>query len=410
MSRASVRWWLLASVLIGAALAPLLVQGNSALEQYRRQNYESMQNLSELGRNRLTRNQEAFNALSPAEQQSMRELHGLLDLDARGNKVLTSTLDTYHDWVRTLEPYQREELQQTADPVRRMEVIRRILEENRERDMPFRFPLIGMESMQQMMETMEAKVRSRLSDEQRTTLDSLEGLPRYVKLMRYLRDAARAGIDQRAVSTLTPPELEEVLAQVSESRVKEVLARSGQEGHPGFGRNAWYYLVVGSLGYHIRDSRPQPNPELLEQRLAGLPVDKQDELLSLSPVDFYDELELLVVEEATPIRQQMVEDMQTLVPEEWRDRLKRGRSGPPGGGGPPPNGGRPPFLGGPGRPGDRNGGGRFDRDGERDGDRPPFGGRRPDGQRPPEPPPAAGEPPGAPPRGDNPPPIPADAN
>lgn len=407
MTRTNVRLWLAGSVLLAVLAAPFLVQGNQDRQKTAKMNLAAISALSQTDREHLMQNFSAFEALPAANQQAIRDLHARLAQDAQQQSVLNNTLHTYYGWLKTLEPYQREELQSTTDPTEKLTAIRRVLNEQTEKqaqadvagqveELQFAFhgrqikiPVMGADSLARVMQTMEDIATVRLSSAQQVALQSLNGMPRYVKLLELIREQSLTDRDPRLFAMGSQAELDRVQAQIEESEVKDYLARS-QDGGPFFSRFSWHVLLRASLLNEMRrlehEAQHPPSTSALEDHFAKLPVSEQDRLLSLTSGDFIDELTRQFLELNAPVNRQQLDHVFS-IPEEVRNRLRQAAGGPPRPGDRPPfdrerNGGRP----GERPPGDRPPGERdgdpFRRDGEfRDGPPGPRPGPGGDGFR-----------------------------
>lgn len=122
---------IIAGLTLPAVAVPLLLGAagrdeDPAYEANRRK----IESMSRERRNRLQRNYEQFLALSESDRDKFRELHRAVEDDARQGGNLRAVLERYNGWLKTLLPFQREELRK-QDPAARMTLISQYMEEQR---------------------------------------------------------------------------------------------------------------------------------------------------------------------------------------------------------------------------------------------------------------------------------------
>ncbi len=99
-------------VLVGAA------DSENESEQENRKKIEAM---TPAERAQLKRNYEKFQKLSPEEQQRLRKLHEA----TRSQPELNRVMHAYDEWVKTLSPWEQEDLRKAETTQERMELIRK---------------------------------------------------------------------------------------------------------------------------------------------------------------------------------------------------------------------------------------------------------------------------------------------
>ncbi|MEZ5942872.1 MAG: hypothetical protein R3C18_15880 [Planctomycetaceae bacterium] len=341
MNPSKVRWILVVFVILAVAASPFLVRGNQAVESLKKVHQEEIASLSESDRARIVeRNFETFTSLPEAERNAYISLHTRLVEDKKKTGHLSATLDTYSSWLRTLEPYQREELKQESDPGKRVELIKEFLHEQSEEAARnavanqmesvsgppqgggrggWRTPPLPPEALARIMEEIEAIMFHRLDTGQRSELEHLEGLARYVRLLHFVREESVKRDDGRLFSMRDETELQKVISVIEDSRIRESL---GEAGTP-FQRMRWHILLHFSLRNELeketRAERRLPSADTLEADFNALPKDMQDKLLSLSSDDFIDELTRLNEERNAPVTREDVEAVFS-IPESFRKR------------------------------------------------------------------------------------------
>jgi len=96
-------------------------------EQENRKKIEAM---TPAERAQLKRNYEKFQKLSPAEQQRLRTLHEA----TRSQPELNRVMHAYDAWVKTLSPWEQEDLRKADTTRERMELIRKFRSQQQEPD------------------------------------------------------------------------------------------------------------------------------------------------------------------------------------------------------------------------------------------------------------------------------------
>jgi hypothetical protein len=108
-------------------VVPLLLGAGSEDSAHTADHRQTIRSMSAAERRALEENYEEFRALSEAEREQYRRLHADLEQDP----ALKTVLGEYSTWLRTLSPWQRQELQSETDWSKRLELVRRIRDEQR---------------------------------------------------------------------------------------------------------------------------------------------------------------------------------------------------------------------------------------------------------------------------------------
>ncbi len=103
-----------------ARVTPQAITGVPAKELWQR--YDMVSRSTEPERDRIRRNWETWNGLTPARQAQMQELHRQI---AQETSDVHTMLETYALWLQTLTLGQREDLRQGQDAGARVEMVRR---------------------------------------------------------------------------------------------------------------------------------------------------------------------------------------------------------------------------------------------------------------------------------------------
>ncbi|QDV21606.1 hypothetical protein Pan153_62960 [Gimesia panareensis] len=125
-SRAPLPWRAAGCVVVMFCAGMLLLgaTGPDETEQNSRKKIESM---SPAERAQLKRNYEKFQKLTPEEKARYRKIHDAI----RKKPELNHVMRCYEDWVRTLSPWEQEDLRKARTPEERMALIRKFRAEHK---------------------------------------------------------------------------------------------------------------------------------------------------------------------------------------------------------------------------------------------------------------------------------------
>lgn len=106
--------------------AGMLLLGAAGSEETEQDNRKKIESMSPAERAQLKRNYEKFQKLSPEEKARYRKIH-----EATKNRPeLNRVMRCYEDWVRTLSPWEQEDLRKAETPEERMALIRKFRAEH----------------------------------------------------------------------------------------------------------------------------------------------------------------------------------------------------------------------------------------------------------------------------------------
>jgi len=131
---------------IAAGVLPLLVVSLGAGvpgatgEQASRQRIHEM---SQVQRDRLRSNYETFLALPAVKQDAYRQIRRAVEEDDRQGGQLRRVVRNYHQWLKTLSLWQRDELRQETDARARMKLVRRFCRQQQQETERQRLGLVG---------------------------------------------------------------------------------------------------------------------------------------------------------------------------------------------------------------------------------------------------------------------------
>ncbi|QDU12160.1 hypothetical protein [Gimesia aquarii] len=107
---------------IGTVICVMVLLGASGQnEDQETENRKKIEAMTPAERAQLKRNYEKFQKLSAKEKQRFRELHSATRSQPELNRVMRS----YCDWVKTLTPWEQEDLRNETDPKERLKLIRK---------------------------------------------------------------------------------------------------------------------------------------------------------------------------------------------------------------------------------------------------------------------------------------------
>lgn len=133
--------------------------------------------MTQIERDRLRSNYKTFLALPAAKQRAYRKIRHAVDEDDRQGGQMRRVMQNYHQWLKTLSLWQRDELRKQTDPSARMRLVRQFRrqqtqETERQRFGSGRFPRLLTQPLptllatdfDAMMQTLERRIRMRPDD------------------------------------------------------------------------------------------------------------------------------------------------------------------------------------------------------------------------------------------------------
>lgn len=282
-------------LLLAVAACPISAAEIDA--QTRAQRQKLVEGLSEVEAARLARNFKKFQQLSESEREELRNLQKGLEQDAKESTGLRELMHTYYDWLATLTPGQRDDLRR-ATPARRVELVRKLHEEQERQPKPLRSPEnsgafgnwgmrfphppaggLSERDLKAVMQVLETAVRPGLSPEQQSRLDKLRGPARHMFLIEEALHPEQKGplFGEDATRLVN-----EMAGQISEP-VQRQRVMNGTLEHK---RGTLVFLI--GLGILSEIERLKPDEATRAEFFATLKPSQQRELTGLSA----DELKL----------------------------------------------------------------------------------------------------------------------
>lgn len=287
--------------LISVAVGPVLLGADTPADDILAQRRSEIEAMTETERNRLKHNYERYLKLNDEERKRCHKLHNAVENDAS----LRDTLTAYHEWLKTLSPWKRDELRKTTDPQARLELIRKIKDEQNARDRQrrdwFRRSNYGRgpgfghymnrEEFATFMQNVEAILRSNSDDpplfdhskidqDKLKELESLDGSARYVQLMEILLNASEMPPIPRRGRWVSDRMTERMIAAIPNDDVRQQFEKSDTP----VSRRLW--LVAHLVGGLMMETQAewkvqQPTQEELAKFFKELDTDDREKIQRL---------------------------------------------------------------------------------------------------------------------------------
>ncbi|MCA8995902.1 MAG: hypothetical protein KDA80_02925 [Planctomycetaceae bacterium] len=321
MTKKTIRWWLFASFVVALGAAPFLARGDADQRQTRQANQQQIAQLSESQYERLKRNQQVYRKMTPTEQDRILAFHAQLQRDqTEGNGELSRVLAEYQDWLKTLQPYQRDQLANTPDPGERIALMKRFVKVQREsaanRSMlrgprkdehEARFwewikqrspgvPVLSPEELSRIMGAIESSAKYQINSETWNEIDQHEGIVRYVRLMQALKRSAEVN----AIVFDRPKAIEDAADRIDQltenSEVREFMREIDPEEKDRVPSKGFRLAQMLFKSFYVllrerqRNATEEPTNEDLLGFFEQLSEPEQDALLSLEASDFHEDL------------------------------------------------------------------------------------------------------------------------
>lgn len=348
----SPAWLMFGSALLCVVLVPVV---HAAL-QYSSEKTERYRQLSEMTKSERLKVEHAFaefQKLSPAEQESFRELDRQLEDE---QIALKSTLSDYQEFLSALSPVDRAELDRATTKRARLNAIERIQDERAERqrqlDMGYsmveefrsnkswkRPEVFSSEEMSAFVELIEPHLPK--ASREKMKLDTQQGTVKFALVMAAALDARGRVYPPTKQGLFEEDLLDDLLAAVNNEKIRESF-----EHHP---RKDLKFLEVSQWTVMIEHWKSTPDTSVLYKFLETRDPKEKEELMDKDPKRMYFDLARRYAEK-NPSDLSLALELMRKEASPFFERI-RGRSG----------GGRGPGGNGP------------DRRGGPDGERPPSG-------------------------------------
>jgi hypothetical protein len=271
-----------ASVIAGAVVACCAITRGDTSAADRDLRWRQIAEKSESERLRLQRNFREFRGLSVEEQKRLHSLNDQLKKDDRDQGGLRGVMTQYHEWLATLTPGQRLDLEKLTDPNVREKRVREFLKEQQEHaestgpaSSPRSRRGLSSDDLAAVLAVMEqALVRQQmLTDEEKTQLQPKVGLARHMFVM----EAAyrRPGIPPMQQFGFMPKVVDAMTPKISNDRQRNNVVSRG----PFEKSWAMFMLIKGGLINEYESKKP--DDATLELFFVQLPSHKQDEVMRL---------------------------------------------------------------------------------------------------------------------------------
>ncbi len=315
-------------------------------------------------RNQLAKNRQALDALDAAEQHDLDQL----DTQLNDSNDLAAVAADYHGWLRTLRPWQRDEIRKSsAGDTRKLTLILEYLDEQEQQQTVRSLggtqaaaalgqgPALNSEDFARVIATIETHL-SPTQKHKLATQVSQQGTARAMIVLELSTDVAgnparngprpsvrpRPG-QERFRSRWPNPELTRDIVNSIHSESLKTWLLEGDE--PDSKRLRVGLLVVRGLAHEAYREfrRKRPSDRDIQEYFVGLSREKQDDLMRLPPSESKQRLRRMLYQQDNP---EAVFNPLTLYPRFFRllGRIRSRRNPPGGRPRPGPGSGPPPRL------------------------------------------------------------------
>jgi hypothetical protein len=276
---------------------PLLLAAVPAEQQKRS---EHVATLSQERRRQLKKNLASFNLLADSKRLELERL----DQEIVESSRLATVAHDFHDWLKTLQPWQRDTLRQTSENAKKTELAVSYLEAQIQ--VRSRQPLSGLwsgvrniggprlspENFTAVIAVIEAHLK--VSAQQQETLKGLTGSRRSLRVLELSvgvpsSRSTPGGRSKRSRSGQRPPwpgrELAGAIrAAIKDEAVQKSLAKTDEQPQR---QDRIYWLIVRGLYQEwLREYREdQPSNRQLQEVFVELSTKEQDQLMRLPTVE-----------------------------------------------------------------------------------------------------------------------------
>jgi len=310
MNKTVIRLWFLGTVLLALGLAPFLASGSTDAREQKLLNQKQISAMGESERNRLSRNYTAYQEATESDRLRAKEFHNHLASGADSKAALRS----YSEWLNTVEPYQRNRLSHAKNSVERIQMIREILTQQRERaaeralptwkDLGFRpgevppflyAPAISHEEFEAIMAELERLARPQLPLDQLKQLEQRSGIERHFQLLTFLAQPPPGETRPRAMLPNPPPMFRDVADRidnfVEDSEIRNFFSRDWDRFPTQMRLSSVLAKAMLIDLYNTRESESAsiPDQELM-RFLETLSDEERSDLMQREAADFYTDL------------------------------------------------------------------------------------------------------------------------
>ena len=370
----------------GLAIAGALVAGPLVLGRGRpelRPAQAEISRMSEVERAALKRKYNQYLSLSEAERADLRALHQQLEADQTDKAMSLATMADYCNWLKTIDPWQQDDLAHISDPQLKTLRVVEIVAERKEAELDaetasddrlppgngrLQLPSLTETQLTRLFDVL-AKRLTDLSEDEKKQLESLHGLRRIGFQIHHLKKSA--------------PKPDQLFQSIKDAELREMAEASGNAewqailtnlSDPVLRKKSITQGIFAACRNQFTRESALISDEELRKFLQTLERDDQDDLLQLRADEFKTILQLRCLE-ADPHISEFGSVMGYSAAKRRMQRFRREGGRPIENGGPPF--GRSGGLGDDGPPpGER-------REGDRGGVFRPGNGRRPFGEGPP---------------------------
>jgi hypothetical protein len=281
------RWRLFAGCIIVVAVIPLCLGAGDDVRPTQEVHRRQIQEMTAAERRRLELNFQTYRQLSDSERENYDKLHRMVEDDPS----LRELMYVYAEWLKTLSPWEREELRKETDPAARVELVRQFKEEQERKHLeqgiespgsmeagPGRFSRFGRHldaaDLAAVFEVLEASLPPDLIE----SFKPHDGLARYVAVLDAHLGRQRPGRFPLFSDELT----EQMIAAIADESLQEQLTRSSNIERR---RNELRTLISRSLWvvWWAEFEKRKPSDDQIYEFYAQLPPRERADYTSLPP-------------------------------------------------------------------------------------------------------------------------------
>ena len=286
------RWFIFGGIACLIVVPVLLGAGKSELDsdQARRRRIEQM---TAVERERLKHNFEMFQRLPRDRRQRYRQLNQAVEGDAG----LQKTMASFASWLKTLSPWQRDELRKESDSQKRIDLIhffKQKQDSKREQQSNAyaghvtptmrRFmgsgPKLKQHDLEAVLKVIEQSLP--LPPSGRRELEALSGVERHIRVVETALKASGKPTPFGRSRWPEPELLDEMIAAISDDQVRKSLRANRQ---PDRVRMGVVIMVIKGVGAEVQAEmeRQQPTDDDFKRFFTELDGKDRDEIMRLPP-------------------------------------------------------------------------------------------------------------------------------
>ena len=280
-------------VILILAVLPLTLGADPADRAVIEQNRERIERMTAAERSRLEYLFEKYEQLGDAERERLRALHAAIGKDSQAGGDLRATMEQYRAWLKSLAPWQRDELRNAPDSDARLKLVRKFKDEQEQRQLarsvispeprqpgerPWMLPgRVAPEELDAMIAVLQE--RTALAADAAAEIEALPPAHRHLRVLTAVLGAAaaRPGASSR---WLDEPTVEALAAVMTSPRLQSLLEGTDQADRRRFFVGT--LLISGVMREAETElDRRRPSDDQLEELFLQLDPEQQVEISKL---------------------------------------------------------------------------------------------------------------------------------